>query len=158
MKYIFDTSSIRTLQNFYPDNFPSIWDFIDEMINSGDFLSVREAYNELTKLGATKQFILDWATRNKQIFFVASSEETLFLSETLFINPGYRQLIRQKNIIKGFPVADPFVIASAKIREGTAVTEENYKENAHSIPNICESIGIPCINLQEFMNIQRWRF
>jgi hypothetical protein len=56
------------------------------------------------------------------------------------------------------PVADPFVIACAKIRGGTVVTEERLKPNAARIPNICQHFGIPCTNLEGFMQLMGWNF
>ncbi|MCZ6821218.1 MAG: DUF4411 family protein [Calditrichaeota bacterium] len=63
-----------------------------------------------------------------------------------------------KQRLKGTPVADPFVIASARIRQACVVTEEGKKKNAARIPNVCEYFGVDCTNLEGFMERERWRF
>ena len=47
MPFLFDTSSFRVLENYYPDRFPSFWDKFNELTSSGDVCSVREVYREL---------------------------------------------------------------------------------------------------------------
>jgi len=67
-------------------------------------------------------------------------------------------LIGQKAILKGTPVADPFVLALAKAREGTVVTQERYKPKAAKLPNVCEHFQVPCHNLETFMKVEGWTF
>ena len=55
-------------------------------------------------------------------------------------------------------MADPFVIARAKILSGCVVTEEKFKEGAAKIPNICKHFNIECIELKDFMVRQEWQF
>ena len=66
--------------------------------------------------------------------------------------------IGAKQRLLGMPVADPFVIACAKIRNGTVVTEERWKANAAKIPNVCKHFEVPCIDLEAFMNQLGWSF
>lgn len=71
----------------------------------------------------------------------------------------FQALIRQKERLQGKPVADPFVIAKAWTMEnGCVVTQEVKKPNAAKIPNVCEHFGIPCLNLEAFMENEKWRF
>jgi hypothetical protein len=70
----------------------------------------------------------------------------------------FQGLIGQKQRLKGDPVADPFVIACAKVRGGSVVTEEQFKPNAAKIPNVCQHFNVPCIDLEEFMHQQKWSF
>jgi len=67
-------------------------------------------------------------------------------------------MVRKKERLQGKPVADPFVIAKAKISEGWVVTQEKLKENSAQIPNVCKHFGIPCINLERFMEKEGWQF
>jgi len=55
-------------------------------------------------------------------------------------------------------VADPFLIACAKVRGGTVVTEEGNKPNAAKIPNICGHFRVPCTNVEGFLTASGWRF
>lgn len=49
MIYVFDTSSIRSLQHFYPRVFKSIWDGIDALVKHQRLISTREVLNELER-------------------------------------------------------------------------------------------------------------
>ncbi|MFY9611452.1 MAG: DUF4411 family protein [Blastocatellia bacterium] len=64
----------------------------------------------------------------------------------------------QKALLKGTPVADPFVIAAAAVRGGTVVTQEQPKPNAAKIPNVCDHFGVAWTDLEGFMNQQNWTF
>ena len=98
-----------------------------------------------------------WAKKNKRLFFAPSAEELQFVNE-IFAVAHFQQLIEMQKILSGRPVADPFVIAKAKVEHGIVVTEESYKENAAKIPNVCEHFGIECINLEDFMQKENWQF
>jgi len=67
-------------------------------------------------------------------------------------------MIRKQERLKGKPVADPFVIARAKILDACVVTQEKNTENAAKIPNVCDHFGIDCINLEGFMKKESWTF
>ena len=78
----------------------------------------------------------------------------------IFQIPHFQSLIGEKQRLTGTPVADPFVIACAKVRKGTVVTEEKLKSNAAKIPNVCQhpSVKVDCIDLEAFMQKQGWSF
>ncbi|MFC1634756.1 PIN domain-containing protein [Planctomycetota bacterium] len=155
--YVFDTNSLSViLKHYYPERFPSLWIKLDEMLTSGDVVLVRESYNEIMKLNA-KDRPAKWAQENRKLFSTPSLEELQFVNE-IFAIAHFQQLIEKKKILSGRPVADPFVIAKAKIDHATVVTEEVYKENASKIPNVCEYFNIECINLEDFMQKENWQF
>ena len=165
MIYVFDTSSIRSLQHFYPTIFTSIWDQLDELVASKSLISTREVYNEIIRQSVTKE-IIDWVKQNKSLFTTPSSEELLFVAEILK-QTQFQGLIGQKQRLTGMPVADPFLISCAKVHNGTVVTEEGWdhsrdalepKKHASKIPNVCEYYHIGCVNLEEFMRCQQWTF
>jgi hypothetical protein len=66
-------------------------------------------------------------------------------------NGHFQQVTSQTNMFLGKPSADPFIIAHAKINQAIVVTQEKPKPMSAKIPNICEHLGIECINLQKFM-------
>lgn len=47
MIYVFDTSSIRSLQHFYPSVFKTIWDGLEKLVEQRSLISTREVFNEL---------------------------------------------------------------------------------------------------------------
>ncbi len=156
MIYVFDTSSIRSLQHFYPSVFKTIWDGLDELIQQQNLVSTREVWNELEQQNVSAD-VLAWAKHNKQIFTTPAAAELQFVAQIFQIS-HFQSLIGERQRLKGTPVADPFVIACAKIKNGTVVTEEQLKPNAAKIPNVCQHFNVPCIDLEEFMQQQQWTF
>jgi hypothetical protein len=156
MIYVFDTNSFSNLNHYYPDVFVSLWTGLDDLYNTKQLISTREAWNEL-KNGNPDQHINKWLKSRKELFLTPTAAEMQFVAEILSIK-HFHTLIGKKQILDGKPVADPFLIACAKICGGTLVTEEQFKQNASKIPNVCHHFGIPCINLNEFMQQQGWSF
>ncbi|HQS58731.1 MAG: hypothetical protein B7Y56_10870 [Gallionellales bacterium 35-53-114] len=156
MIYVFDTSSIRSLQHFYPSVFKTIWDGLDTLIQQKTLISTREVWNELERQNVSAD-VLAWAKLNKQIFTTPTTAELQFVA-TIFQISHFQSLIGEQQRLKGTPVADPFVIACAKIKSATVVTEEQLKPNAAKIPNVCAHFNVPCIDLEIFMQHQGWAF
>jgi hypothetical protein len=61
---------------------------------------------------------------------------------------------------KGRNGADPFVVALARLNGCTVVTEETMANNLTSphIPDVCQALGVPWMNLVGFIQAQRWTF
>ncbi|WP_107311860.1 PIN domain-containing protein [Burkholderia metallica] len=165
MIYVFDTSSIRSLQHFYPRVFRSIWDGIENLVGQRRLISTREVLNEIERQAVSTN-VLAWVKGNRSLFTTPGTDEQRFVAAILRIK-HFQALIGQQQRLKGTPVADPFVIACARIRQGTVVTEEGWlhagdalmpKPHAAKIPNVCAHFEISCINLEEFMHQQNWRF
>ena len=165
MIYVFDTSSIRSLQHFYPSVFKTIWDGLDGLIQKQNLISTREVWNEIERQNISAD-VLAWAKQHKQIFTTPNATELQFVA-LILQNKHFQSLIGEQQRLKGTPVADPFVIACAKIKGGTVVTEEGWdhsnstlspKPNAAKIPNVCAHFNVPCINLEGFMQQQGWIF
>lgn len=81
----------------------------------------------------------------------------MFISE-IFAIPHFQSLIKPKFLLTSNAAADPFVFASAKIKQGCVITEEEKKNNGAKIPNICEHFSIDCENLEGFLKRQNWQF
>ena len=156
MIYVFDTSSIRSLQHFYPSVFKTIWDGLDGLVQQENLVSTREVWNELVRQNVSAD-VLAWAKQNKQIFTTPNAAELQFVVQ-IFQIKHFQSLIGEQQRLKGTPVADPFIIACAKINGGTVVTEEQIKPHAAKIPNVCQYFNVPCIDLERFMQQQGWTF
>ncbi|OIO76672.1 MAG: hypothetical protein AUJ86_11270 [Hydrogenophilaceae bacterium CG1_02_62_390] len=156
MIYVFDTSSVRSLQHFYPSVFKTIWGGLDILIQQQSLISTREVWNELERQNVSAD-VLAWAKQNKQIFTTPTAAELQFVAQ-IFQIKHFQSLIGEQQRLKGTPVADPFVIACAKIKGGTVVTEELLKPTAAKIPNVCQHFNVPCIDLEGFMQQQGWAF
>lgn len=156
MIYIFDTSSFREISHFYPKRFPSLWKYFQDLVDSEKVLSVKEVFKEIRD-GGESHIDAQWAINNKKIFKEPNEEEARFIME-IFKVEHFQQSLERKKLLKGGHFADPFIIASAKINNGTVVTQERLKENAVRIPNICKKFGVECIDVEKFMEIEQWEF
>ena len=156
MIYVFDTGAFIVLKNYYPTTFTTLWGRIDTLAGNGTIVSVREVFNELHNYNDV-DFIQDWAKQHKAIFAKPSNDELLVVQQILAI-PHFQTLIGNKAILKGTPVADPFIVAAGKVKGATVVTLEKFKPDAAKIPNVCKHFHVPCIGLEAFMEQQGWTF
>jgi hypothetical protein len=156
MIYVFDTCSLRVFNSYYPERFPSIWEHLQEAVDSAALLSVKEVKRELSGLGA-KPWLAEWAKRNGAIFHPPTEEEATFIGE-MFKVAHYRRLIGQRQALSGQPVADPYLIAAARCNGYTVVSEEEAKPNSAKIPVVCKQHNVNCINLDTFMGEMGWSF
>ena len=100
---------------------------------------------------------MDWVNDHKEMFLVPGPQETTFVA-TIFQVPHFQMLVTETQRLRGQPVADPFVIACASVREGTVVTEESRKPNSARIPNVCDHFGVSCTNVEGFLAQNNWQF
>lgn len=156
MIYVFDSSPLINLfKHYYPDRFPSLWENFDTLVSEGCIISVQEVKRELKGRGDK---LSEWVRDHGEIFSTPASDELNFV-EKIFKITKFRELVKRKDQLKGNPVADPFVIAKAQaLEEGCVVTQEVYKLNAAKIPNVCRRFDIPCMDLESFMENEKWRF
>lgn len=132
-----------------------MWAKFDEMIESTSIVSVSESYNEIKKMDDQ---LLKWAKSIKPKIFSNPSEDELAFVAEIFKISHFQQLINEKKRLSGKPVADPFIIARAKIMDRCVITQEKNTPNAAKIPNVCEHFEIDCVNLEGFMEKEGWKF
>jgi hypothetical protein len=155
--YVFDNNSLRVLcESYYPARFPSLWEKFDRLVSEERATSVREVLREIEKWSSGRRLVR-WAKDHKEFFPPSSPDELTFVGQ-IFAVRHFQGLIRKRKILEGFPVADPFVIARAGITHGVVVTQEQFKENAPQIPNVCQHFGIECVDLEGFMEREGWEF
>lgn len=156
MKYVFDSDSLINLfRHYYPERFPTLWERFDALVSEGKLVSVKEVFNEI---GSGEDALAIWAKEQKNILFLESTTEELKFVGEIFQVRHFQAMIRKQERLKGKPVADPFVIARAKLSGASVVTQEKKTENAARIPNVCDHFGIRCINLEGFMKEEDWTF
>jgi hypothetical protein len=154
MNYIFDSSTlIKVFNHYYREQFPSFWQKFDEAILNGKIISVRAVKNELKD----KENGLSAFVERNDIFYNPTDEETIFIA-TIFQNRHFQSLISKKARLLGREVADPYLIAKAKISNSCVVTEEKLKANAAKIPNVCQNFKVSCVNFEGFMKKEGWSF
>jgi hypothetical protein len=126
------------------------------MAGEGNICSVREVNNEIKRL-TRKDELEVWAKNHPDFFLDPTPAELAFITRIYSVQ-HFLNSISQQKLLRGGPFADPFIIAKAYEEHGTVVTQEKFVPNAAKIPNICAHFKIPCINLQEFLKIQKWTF
>ena len=136
MKYVFDNNSLTSIFKFYYfESFPSFWEKFNRLVTSKEIVSVREVRRELEHMNRW-DYIKVWAANYPDFFETPTNDELEFITEIYRIR-HFQQNIEKKILLKGSPIADPFIVAKAKINNAMVVTEEKYKEHASKIPNIC---------------------
>ena len=84
MIYVFDTSSIRSLQHFYPRVFRSIWDGIEKLVGQRRLISTREVMNEIERQAVSAD-VLAWVRGNRSLFTTPNADELRFVAAILQI-------------------------------------------------------------------------
>jgi Domain of unknown function (DUF4411) len=90
-------------------------------------------------------------------FFVELTDSVQNAVTDILKNPNYQRLVEDR---KGTYGADPFVIALAKVEDLIVVTGERATNNLNKpkIPDVCNDMGIECINILDLMRREGWRF
>jgi len=156
VKYVFDSDSLINLfRHYYPERFPTLWERFDALVSEGKLVSVKEVFNEIE---SGEDALAIWAKEQKKnLFSESTTEELKFVAEICQVR-HFQAMIRNQARLKGKPVADPFVIARAKVSGGCVVTQEKKTKNAARILNVCDHFGIRCNNLEGFMKEENWTF
>lgn len=125
--------------------FSGIWETLEKMISDGELISSSEILDELKD-----EMLTNWAIQHRKCFLPLSKE---IQDVTKQILKQFPSLIQMKSVRNSN--ADPFLIATAIVKNGTVVTNEkpcNDNSSQVKIPNVCNAMSIPCITLQEFIN------
>jgi hypothetical protein len=154
--YVLDTNAFYTLGNYYPSRFPTIWQHIDRLVNSKKFWSVREVRREIEN-NCPYDNISNWVQMNHEVFRKPSSRELEIVS-FIFQRKQFLGLVKRENILKGLPVADPFIVAAAKVLTGAVVTQEVFKEGGARIPTVCKEFDVECINIEQFLERESLKY
>jgi len=156
MVYVLDTNAFYTLGNYYPSRFPTIWRRIDQLVTKEEFRSVKEVRREI-EINCPFEHIEEWVRANRHIFHKPDSRELKVVSE-IFKRKQFLGLVRKNHILRGLPVADPFIVAAAKVNSGIVVTQETLKEAAARIPTVCKEFDVQWINVEQFLEKEKLQY
>jgi hypothetical protein len=154
--YLFDKNVFITLGHYYPSRFPTIWGKIDDLSNDGTLRSVREVKNEI-ETNCPFTHISEWVKGHHGIFMIPNDAEMGIVAD-IFQKEQYRGLVKRSNIIKGLPVADPFIVAAGKFYGAYVVTQESLKLGGARIPTLCQELDVKCIDLEKFLEYEGLRY
>lgn len=153
MIYVVDTCIFRQIfYNIYRSVIPEIWDSLENMLTTGEIVSVKETYKELELQFSKESNILAWLKKYKRSFTNPTNDEALIVSE-IYSYRNFQNGVPEKSIRDGRPVADAFLVAKAKVLNGTVVTREKYSPNSAKIPNLCNRVCVKFIGEEEFQLI-----
>lgn len=151
-KYVFDTNIFINLQRRQPiDIYPSLWNKIGELMDSGIIISSQEVYDEISIGGDDLE---KWAKSRKECFLPSEISVQQSVRDILNEHRGLVEGGSKKNS------ADPFVIALAKDKRCKVVTEETRTRNFNSpkIPDVCDAYSIDCIDFVGFARESKLNF
>ena len=154
--YVLDTNAFYTLGNYYPLRFQTIWRCIDNLVREDRFWSVKEVRKEI-EYNCPFEHIESWVSINRRIFRKPDSRELEVVAQ-IFQRKQFLGLVRRNHILKGLPVADPFIVAAAKTHKGTVVTQESFKSGGARIPTVCKEFDIAFINVEEFLEKEKLQY
>jgi len=151
MKFCLDTNVfIQAWDKYYAIDFAaSYWDKLDELAQTGIVFATEEVKREIWK---TDDDLKSWL-EPREYFFRPIDALVIECLQTIYRNENNRRLVDSS---KFRSVADPWVIAHAMAEKAVVVTKENYETNPTKrvkIPNVCEALGIKCID--DFQLIRR---
>lgn len=154
MIYSIDTSFLigAWVRHYPPDVMPGFWREIEHLAQIRAIFASTEVLTELKRMDDD---VTKWAGRHRNMF--VEPEKQVQDEMKIIVNrfPGL------SNLNAGKSVADPWVIALAKVHHGIVVTEEGPSKNPGGkphIPDVCNSLGIECISALQFIRAQEWVF
>jgi len=155
--YCLDASSlIHGWRRAYPiPHFQPVWDRIEQLIEAGRLISSAEVLDELAQ---RSDDLYAWAKERKEIFInVRGHDAQDCLAGILERHQGLA------GVRKGRSVADPFVIAVAKVYDPPLVVVSQEEGSDHiqkkpKIPSVCKAEGLECIKLLDLIIREDWRF
>ncbi|MDP1763457.1 MAG: DUF4411 family protein [Sediminibacterium sp.] len=151
IRYCLDTNVlIQAWQKYYsPDICPSYWERINEFGAQGLIFLPAMVAEEIHR---TEDDLSKWLKTSKVPVQPQDGQVGRYLSSIFNANPNHKFLVdstRQRSL------ADPWVIAHAMNEGATVVTKEEkitaVNTNKIRIPNVCEHMGVRCINDFEFI-------
>jgi hypothetical protein len=153
--YVIDASTwIRLWRNHPPDIFGHLWEQLDASVAAGEVISPEEALRELER--GSDDLAETLAGRSGLAGLFAPLDEALMaaVSTVLTVLPDLVDENSERNR------ADPFVVALARLRGGTVVTDERFRRGPTGrprIPDACAHLGIECLDWFGFLRAVGWR-
>lgn len=155
--YSLDTSFLMDWQaRYYPlDLFPGLSTQVEVLITEKRCHAVELVREELEAVGTPD--LKAWAANHAGLFLPLSPD---IQTEAASIEARYPDLMDPKGIHES---ADAYVIALAKLNGGIVVTQETSvhtkpkTRKAHFIPDVCQDLGVSCINLLGLMRREGWK-
>lgn len=153
-RYMLDSSVLIEAyqRNYPPDVNESFWLKMHALIVEGHACMPDEVYREIERKA---DGLFDWCKERKDpLVMPIDVAEQVAVAEVL---KAHERLVDTK---KGRSMGDPWVIAFAKVHAAIVVTEEQLTRNlkAPRIPDVCDAMGISCMNTLGLVRAEKWKF
>ena len=152
-RYIVDTSSLVDVQN--EDKPAKVWDGIYRLIDASRMQTPSAAFPEITRMADAGKIPSDAFERlkTKKGIFTIPDKELIIAAGEIVHRHAHIEAWRHS----GNP-ADPWIVAAAKQRRWTVVTEERDtgpKKNKR-IPWVCEKEGVLWIRVRHLVEKEKF--
>lgn len=152
MLFSIDTSALvdAWVRHYPPDVFPAVWSLMDSATRNGDILAIDEVARELER---KDDDLLKWVKEREHMIVPIDADIQRRVVE---IMSNHGRLVDSRKNRSG---CDPWVIALAQERQLTVVTAEKASGNLvkPKIPDVCQVLGVPCIEVIELFRRQGWK-
>ena len=158
INYAVDNDVLITLMRYHPPDKPTyqaIWDEIESLIKQKSIFSTIVVYDDIMKYLGKDDRLKKWAISHKKRFFISHDQETWQLAKDIIRK--FPDLLDKKKLQTGEPDADPFLIALAKSRGATIITQER-KGLPNKIPMVASHYRVKSIDLYEFFEERKLKF
>jgi hypothetical protein len=121
------------------------------MIEEEHLIASEEVLHEIE---AKEDGLHKWAKKRPKLFLPTDNEIQMSVKEIL------REFPKLVDTMKNRSRADPFVIALARVKGSTVVTEEKNVGTPERprIPIVCNYYNIKCMNVLDLIRQQGWTF
>ena len=162
LEYTIDLDALANLfrvdHKYYKGWFTKLWNDIENLFKTGKMISHEEVLREIIGNNGYEDELYLWAVNNKEYFLSDYSPlEQAVIGEISILSERFL------NAKTKSPHADPWIIAQAKIKKLTVITEEvikdpNTKPDKYGIPDICVRLNpkVNCINLRKLIDKENW--
>lgn len=142
--YSCDTSTIIQAwrRDYNPKVFVGVWQKLEAMVADDTLIASSEVLVEMKR---KDDDVYRWCKRQSRMFVAL---DDAIQTEAKAILAAHQRLIDTRNGRSG---ADPFVIAVAKVRNASVLTDERPSNSLErpKIPDVCKALGIECCRLSE---------
>jgi hypothetical protein len=138
-------------ERYPPTNFPKLWELIDGAIGNGRMFVAESVIDELDK---KSKDMAKWLKQRPHA--IVPYEHDIQIDGKRLL-AKYPKLVMER---KQAFAADPFVIATARVKGHIVVTEEGPTGNLNKpkIPDVCRAEGLQCIKLIDIIRAEAWVF
>jgi hypothetical protein len=147
--FLFDANVLITASNtYYPiDQVPEFWSWIEHQATTGNIKLPLEIFEEVLAGRKNDDLLLDWLNDHKDCLLLDEALDPSIVQHV--VTNGYAPDLTDDELEE--VGRDPFLIAYA-LADGdrcvvtTEVSRPGKKRQNRKVPDVCNSVGVPCQN------------